>query len=192
MALKPIPLILFIVVVLAAIGAVTWFATRPPAPIIEQEPEILSFEECAAVYPVQESHPRRCATPDGRVYTEELPAPEPVYQNASADYIRITTPTPGAVTGKEFTIIGEARGSWFFEASFPIEVLDQNGDVLLTTLGKPVDGVEWMTSEFVPFTATVSLPPAYIGSATLVFIRDNASGLPEHDRSMAFPITVEY
>lgn len=192
MAMKPLPLIILILVVIGATAAAVWFAMRPtpPAPVA---PEVSSFDECVvAGYPVQESHPRRCATPDGRVFAEELPAPEPVYQNASADYIRVELPTPGAVTGKEFTIRGEARGSWFFEASFPIEILDQSGEVITTVLGTPRDGAEWMTSQFVPFSAQVSLPSTYMGPATIVLIRDNASGLPEHDRSMAFPITVEY
>lgn len=33
---------------------------------------INSFEECAKVYPVMESYPARCATPDGRSFTQEL------------------------------------------------------------------------------------------------------------------------
>lgn len=34
--------------------------------------EINSFEECAARYPVMESYPRQCLTPDGRHFVEDV------------------------------------------------------------------------------------------------------------------------
>src|SRR3989338_277583 len=42
------------------------------------------------------------------------------YTNSSDNLIKVELPFPGAVVGKEFSVIGEARGPWFFEASFPI------------------------------------------------------------------------
>jgi hypothetical protein len=56
------------------------------------------------------------------------------YVNASADLIKVDTPPPGAVTGKEFKVMGQARGYWFFEASFPIDVLDKDGTKLVTVV----------------------------------------------------------
>jgi len=50
------------------------------------------------------------------------------YVNASIDLIQVTLPFPDAVTGKEFKVVGRARGYWFFEASFPVEVLDKDGN----------------------------------------------------------------
>lgn len=112
------------------------------------------------------------------------------YVNASADKITIELPFAGAVVGKEFGVIGKARGPWFFEASFPIELRDKDGKVLATTIATAQG--EWMTEDFVPFKATMKAPISYIGPATLVLKRDNPSGLPEHDASMIVPITVEY
>ncbi len=41
-------------------------------------PTVSSFEDCAAAgYPVMESYPRQCRTPDGRNFTEETAAPGP-------------------------------------------------------------------------------------------------------------------
>ena len=37
--------------------------------------QIDSFEECAARYPVLESYPRQCNTPDGRHFVEEIDQP---------------------------------------------------------------------------------------------------------------------
>ncbi len=112
------------------------------------------------------------------------------YNNASTDLISVELPFPGAVTGKEFSVIGKARGQWFFEASFPIELRDANGKLLFTAIAQ-ADG-DWMTTDFVPFKAEVKAPMSYIGPATLILIKDNASGLPEHDASISFPIKVEY
>lgn len=156
-----------------------------------KEPEaITSFAECAAAgYPVMESYPRRCAVPGGETFTEEIAAI--TYDNATSDMIQVELPYPGAVVGKEFTVIGKARGSWFFEGSFPLEVVGADGNVLARTYAT-AEG-EWMTTEFVPFRSEMfDLPSAYIGPATLILRRDNPSGLPENDASISFPIVVEY
>ena len=128
---------------------------------------------------------------------KEVPAEKITYINASADNIVVELPFPGAVTGKEFSVIGKARGPWFFEASFPVEVLDENGNRLAIAVAQaqpdPITGeINWMTTEFVPFKAEVKVPESYIGPATLTLHRDNASGLPEHDASISFPIIIEY
>lgn len=152
---------------------------------------ILSFEDCvAAGYPVMESHPRRCAVPDGRVYAEEITV-QPTYVNSSADLIRVDNPHAGGVTGKEFVVTGQARGNWYFEANFPIEVVDMNGNLLAGSYAT-AEG-DWMTTAFVPFKSEmIDLPSAYIGPAWLVLKKSNASGLPENDASIWIPITVEY
>jgi len=120
---------------------------------------------------------------------EESPE-KTTYLNASNDLIVVESPSPGAVTGKEFLVVGVARGYWFFEASFPIEVVDKDGKLLVSTFATAQG--EWMTENFVPFRAEVKAPVSYIGPATLILRKDNASGLPEHDASISFPITIEY
>lgn len=180
------------VLVIAAIAGALWFMTKQEEPVaIIDDTTILSFLDCeAAGYPVMESYPRQCKTADGRSFTEELPAPDPTYVNASADLIRVTTPTPGSVTGKPITVMGEARGNWYFEASFPIEVRDAAGNVIATGIAQAQG--DWMTENFVPFVATVQIPANYIDEAVLVLMNDNPSGMPENARSISFPITIEY
>ncbi len=116
--------------------------------------------------------------------------PTITYINSSADLITVELPFPGAVTGKEFSVTGKARGYWFFEASFPIELLDKDGNLLDTGIAQ-AEG-EWMTEEFVPFKTDITAPAAYIGPATLVLKKDNPSGEPANDASISFPITIEY
>ncbi|OGI63480.1 hypothetical protein A2914_01555 [Candidatus Nomurabacteria bacterium RIFCSPLOWO2_01_FULL_41_21] len=126
---------------------------------------------------------------------KEVGAPEEsvskiIYVNATDDMIKVELPFPDAVTGKEFSVIGEARGMWYFEATFPIEVLDKDGNVLASWYAEAQS--EWMTEDFVPFRGDLKVPESYIGPATLVLHRSNASGLPEHDASISFPFTIEY
>jgi hypothetical protein len=152
--------------------------------------EVLSFEDCVkAGYPVMESYPRQCRVPDGRVYAEELPQTV-TYSNASANLIVVDTPPPGAVTDKEVQVKGRARGTWYFEASFPVELRDANGKILATGIAQAQG--DWMTENFVPFSVTVTAPQSYIGPATLVLKKDNPSGLPENDASLSIPLTIEY
>lgn len=113
-----------------------------------------------------------------------------IYANASADVIQVVTPLPGAVVGKQFSVNGSARGTWYFEGSFPIEVDGANGAPIATVVAKASG--DWMASEFVPFTASVTLPDSYMGPATVLLKKDNPSGLPDKDALIAFPITVEY
>lgn len=155
-----------------------------------QAQPILSFKDCMANgYPIMESYPRQCKTPDGRTFVEELPPSTPTYINATSGVISVTTPTPGSVTGKEFEVRGSARG-WYFEGSFPIEILDMNGKALVTSPAQAQS--DWMTSAPVSFIAKIKIPNNYIGKAIVILKKDNPSGLKENDASMSFPITIEY
>ncbi len=184
-------LLIALVALIVVVGAFV-ITTRKPADVaVDPALQVLSFADCvAAGYPIMESYPRQCRTPDGRTYVEELPPPTPTYINASADLIVVENPTPGSVTGKEFSVVGEARGTWYFEASFPIEVRDANGNVIAS--GHAEAQSDWMTESFVPFSASISVPESFIGEAVLVLMNDNPSGLPEKNRSVSFPFTIEY
>jgi hypothetical protein len=125
------------------------------------------------------------ATSGGTTSTEKI-----TYTNATDDLVKVELPSPGAVVGKNFSVIGTARGTWFFEASFPVQVLDKNGKLLVS--GPAQAQSDWMTENFVPFKIDIKIPGNYTGPATLVLKKDNPSGLPEHDASISFPIIIEY
>jgi len=134
--------------------------------------EIKSFEECAAAgNPIMESYPRQCKTPDGKTFIEKI--------DDKSNLIRVTSPTAGEVITSPVIITGEARGNWFFEASFPIVILDANGKDLGTWYAEAQS--DWMTTEFVPFKATVSFATSTTEKGKIILAKDNPSGLPEHD-----------
>lgn len=85
-------------------------------------------------------------------------------------------------------IEGKARGNWFFEASFPIELRDTEGKLLSNAIAQ-AEG-DWMTTDYVPFRATLHFPPPPSASGTLIFKKDNPSGLPEHDGSIERDVAI--
>lgn len=110
------------------------------------------------------------------------------------DLIRLDSPLPNATISSPVTLKGEARGNWFFEASFPIYVTDWDGKIIGQGIAT-AEG-EWMTTEFVPFTAKVTFDVAQISGnyakrGTLILKKDNPSGLPEYDDALEIPITFE-
>lgn len=150
---------------------------------------ITNFTECvAAGNPVAESHPRQC-TADGKTFVEDI-GNELEKQNL----IRLESPRPNELVKSPLTVKGEARGYWFFEASFPVILKDGQGKIIAEVPAQAKG--DWMTTEFVPFEATLTFPPAtclgvaYPCSvpATLVLKKDNPSGVPEHDDALTIPI----
>lgn len=182
---------LFVLFIVISIFAIRNYYEAPPAGAPTPNiPIVLSFKDCEkANYPVLEIYPRQCKTPDGRTFAEEI-SEKITYKNATANTIVIDLPYPGAVIGKEFTVTGKARGTWFFEASFPIELIDSSGKSIVKVPAQAQG--DQMTENFIPFRATIKVPETFIGKATLTLRKDNPSGMPERDASISLPITIEY
>jgi hypothetical protein len=85
------------------------------------------------------------------------------------------------------TVTGEARGNWYFEASFPVKLLDANGNEIVVSYAQAQG--EWMTEDFVPFMSTLTFAAPSTPTGTLVLQKDNPSGLPENDNSVSVPVT---
>ncbi len=90
------------------------------------------------------------------------------------------------VISSPFSIEGSARGSWFFECSFPVRVLDQSGKEL--GVGVAQAQSDCLTADFVPFKATVMFTRPTSSAGSLVLQKDNPSGLPENDQKVILPI----
>ena len=88
---------------------------------------------------------------------------------------------------------GKARGTWFFEASFPVTLTNWDGLIIAQHYCEAQG--EWMTTDFVEFECEIEFEePADIGDfsarGSLILHKDNPSGLPEYDD--AREITVFY
>ncbi|MEK7183054.1 MAG: Gmad2 immunoglobulin-like domain-containing protein [Patescibacteria group bacterium] len=112
----------------------------------------------------------------------------PVIDNPTEDVlIRVTSPQPYASVTSPLTITGEARGTWYFEATFPVRILDADGKELGASYAQAQD--EWMTEEFVPFVSTLTFTTPSTETGLLVLEKDNPSGLPEHADEIRIPVT---
>ena len=118
--------------------------------------------------------------------SEENPTPLAPTPTSTESMIIITSPTPHTVVKSPLTISGEARGMWYFEGTFPVELRDSEGKTIATSSATTTK--EWATKEFVPFNASLTWANTTATSGILVFKRDNPSGLPENDKYLSFPV----
>lgn len=96
----------------------------------------------------------------------------------------------GTIVSSPLVVTGAAKGPWFFEASFPLKLEDETGQMIAqshaTALG------EWMTTDYVGFSGTITFTkPSGVKRGYLVVEKDNPSGLPEHDDARRIPIVFE-
>lgn len=174
---------------------------------------IQNYAECiAAGYPSLETYPAQCKTADGRTFVQDVnangnPNGTDTENNGNngnnnsnhliygtiggkttdlSDQIKVTSPLPDVSIKSPITISGEARGNWYFEASFPIQLLDADGKILAQ---KPVAAKgSWMTSNFVPFSISLSFPTPTTQTGTIVLMNDNPSGNPATQSKLFIPV----
>ncbi len=97
---------------------------------------------------------------------------------------------PNQKISSPLKIIGEAKGDWFFEANFPVFVV--NWDGLIIAQGVAQAKSDWMTENFVPFEAELKFTkPEYKNNGAIIFKKDNPSGLPANDAAYEMPILFE-
>lgn len=170
-------LIITLFVILAVALGVWWLGNRDVV-------AVTNFEECAeAGNPVMESYPRQCRH-EGVTFTEFIGN-----ELEKSDMIRLSAPRPNQTISSPLIIRGEARGNWFFEASFPVTLVNWDGLIIAESFVMAQD--EWMTTEFVPFEGKIEFeidPSTWTNRGYLILKKDNPSGLPEHDDAMEIPI----
>lgn len=115
---------------------------------------------------------------------------ELIEQQDKSDMIKIFQPQADSVIASPLLIEGEARGLWFFEASFPIRLIDENNKEIAVAIAQSQS--DWMTKDFVPFRAVMEFEPDAAGKGYLVFQKDNPSGLPENDDEMRVPVFIGF
>lgn len=133
---------------------------------------------------VSTSTPVTVVTQTPTTTTNETPETQPLSAR-----VTITSPKSGATVGQTFEVTGSAPGNWYFEASFPIQIRDKDGNVIGRTHANAQG--DWMTTKLVNFKATINVEGGYKGPAKLVLMKDNPSGLPENDDSKEISIVIQ-
>ncbi|PIQ91662.1 MAG: hypothetical protein COV70_02500 [Parcubacteria group bacterium CG11_big_fil_rev_8_21_14_0_20_39_22] len=109
------------------------------------------------------------------------------------ELIRAYEPAENAVIESPVTISGNARGTWFFEASFSAVLVDWNGRIIAQ--GPVMAEGEWMTEEFVTFESSLEFTspytegdPDFYKRGTIILQKANPSGLPENEDAVEIPV----
>lgn len=189
-------LVTIVAIFLIAGGTYFIFQNQKPNPQNNTTPivQINSFEECvAAGNAVMESYPRQCNTPDGKHFVENVGN-----ANEVSDLITVDSPRPNDTVKSPLTITGRARGTWYFEAQFPIKIVEYGTSEADTVDSKSAEigtgnakaTSDWMTEDFVPFTATIefSKPANQNPNGAIILKNDNPSGDPANDKQLIIPI----
>lgn len=153
---------------------------------------IVSFKECEeAGFTVVQSVPQTCATPDGRIFAATVNATSTNTTSTStatstnvSTRIRGVNVAPNQLVTSPLVVTGEAN--WYFEGSFPVQLLDGNGKVL--AIGPATAKSDWMTTNLVPFSITLSFAKPTTATGTLILQNDNPSGLPENALELRIPV----
>jgi hypothetical protein len=102
--------------------------------------------------------------------------------------VKVDSLKAGDTVTNPLTITGSAR-TWYFEASFPIKLLDETGKEIAATPAQAQG--DWMTSDWVPFKAILNFTSAKDQKGTLVLMNDNPSGIPEKQEKFEIPVQIK-
>lgn len=114
-----------------------------------------------------------------------VPGETPGTKPSSGEVV-VESPRIGDLLSSPLTVTGKAR-RWYFEGSFPVELKDANGKVL-AVVPATAQG-DWMTEDFVPFSATLVFEAPATPTGTLVLKKDNPSGLSQFDDQMTMSVS---
>lgn len=114
-------------------------------------------------------------------FPSESQSPDP-----HIDLIRVTRPEADSLVTSPLVVEGDARGQWFFEASFPVILTDDKGNELAHSPAHALD--DWMTNDFVAFRAQLEFAVPESVNGFLILKKDNPSGLTEKEDQIKIPI----
>lgn len=99
----------------------------------------------------------------------------------------------GQSISSPLVLLGEAKGTWFFEGSFPVTLTDWDGKIVAEGYAMSLD--EWMTEEYVPFSSTVYFDSPYIHGdpefmrrGTVILQKENPAGMPQYNDVVEVPV----
>ena len=110
--------------------------------------------------------------------------------NGVTDQISISYPKENNEVTNPIKITGKARGNWFFEAQFPVKLMDSDGNIIASTSARAES--DWMTTDYVNFSAEISYPKSTTTQrAILVLSKDNPSDDPKFDAFLYIPVLLK-
>src|SRR3989338_6061022 len=100
--------------------------------------------------------------------------------------------SPGQEMSGVQKITGVIKGAYFFEGEMSFGI---KGQTIIKTMSEPhgfaTATTDWMTGDPVSFETTIDFSNFSKGPAYIEIHNDNASGLPEYNKSILIPIIIE-
>jgi hypothetical protein len=104
--------------------------------------------------------------------------------------IVVDYPKDGQKISSPLKVEGKAKGTWFFEGSFPVELVDINKNIIASGIATSTE--DWMTEDFINFSLEIFFDkPTSTKNAILILKKDNPSGNPEFDQSVFIPVILK-
>ena len=100
----------------------------------------------------------------------------------------LDSPKENDIATTPLLVKGKAKGSWFFEAEFPVKLFDEAGDLLAVSIARSKG--EWMTENFVDFETEASFLVSTKTNAILVLEKNNPSDIRENDKKIEMPVVL--
>ncbi len=126
---------------------------------------------------------------DDKINSLDATSTDQISKTDQSALIKINNFISGQIVQSPLMIEGVAPGSWFFEASFPVKIYNENSQLIGMAIAtaSAADG-SWMTDKLVPFKAELKFDSATSTSGALVLEKDNPSGLPENAAELRLPV----
>ncbi len=190
--------IAFVIIVLVSGYFLHNKKVAPPAPVIT----LKNFDDCRDHnFPVIQSYPEQCTGPDGVIYFQDLSEASTSTATSTGNILAtstfsyksdvfLTNLSKNQIITSPLHIEGQAKGNWYFEASFPIKITNSKGAILGQGLAKAIG--DWMSTSTVPFSADITfvvhLSPNASTTGYIVFSKDNPSDIPANGDSFKIPV----
>lgn len=88
-----------------------------------------------------------------------------------------------------YEVKGQAPGNWYFEGTFPVRVLNIQGELISSLFAEAKS--DWMTEDQVPFSVIIDFPLEEEGAFVLQFEKSNPSGLDENSDIAKIAISIK-
>lgn len=160
------------VVLVGGAAAGTWYVQQQK--IDELEEKVANLEADANLNPNDTDEPNE--TEENNRYTSE-----------KGITVEVDSPLANSKVSSPLPVTGRVPGSWSFEASFPVEIVDTRGETIAEGPAQLLG--DWMTEDLVPFSASIPYEFTGNGEGMLILHRSNPSDLAENEDRVEIPIT---
>ncbi len=171
--------IIAIVLIALVVGAFAYYFNE----VTENESQVISsYDECVtAGNKILESYPPQCMTEDGQTFSQEI---DP--QHDYSKEIQVTNPIPNQLIEQTLQVTGQISGTWLFEAQSSMKLYDTDNN--LVAEGVITTTSDWMTTNLVPFTGTLTFTQPDPQKGKLVIENANPSGDEANKKEFEIPI----